>query len=47
MNLPTNTADDCAFALKFYAKNASLTTMTNGGGHFPCTGVIVIYELPD
>lgn len=27
-----------------YFKNASLTTLTGGGHHFPCTGVMEIYE---
>ena len=47
MNLPIDTTDDgCAFALrvgydaKCYAKN-----LGTGGGHYPATAVIVIWEL--
>lgn len=42
------TFDGCAFAVKAsYFKNASLTTLVNGGGHFPCTGVMEIYGRED
>lgn len=42
MRKPINvTPDGLAYALKAsYFKNASLTTLTGGGHHFPCTGVI-------
>lgn len=42
--IPTNTTSDgCAFAIKAsYFKNCSLTTLTGGGGHYPCTGVLVV-----
>ena len=40
--IPINvTEDGCAYGVKAsYFKNASLTTLTQGGTHFPCTGVI-------
>ena len=35
----------CSFGIKAsYFKNASLRTLTGGGGHFPCTGVIEFIE---
>ena len=42
MRKPINvTPDGLAYALKAsYFKNASITTLTGGGHHFPCTGVI-------
>ena len=50
MNLPIDTCENgsCSFAIRgeydkrVYAKNLGL-----GGGHFPATGVIVIYEVAD
>lgn len=47
--IPTNTTNDgCAFAIKAsYFKNCSLTTLTGGGGHYPCTGVLVVEESGD
>lgn len=44
--IPINvTNDGCAYAIKAsYFKNASLTTLTGGGGHYPCTGVLETYE---
>ena len=49
MNLPTNTtADVTAFAVTVsMPNNAQLCNIINGGGHYPSTGVIVIYELAD
>ena len=40
--IPINvTPDGMAYGIKSsYFKNASLTTLTGGGGHFPCTGVL-------
>lgn len=47
--IPINvTPDGLAYGIKAsYFKNASLTTLTGGGGHFPCTGVIEAYEEDD
>ena len=44
--IPVNaTPDGVAYGIKScYFKNASLTTLTGGGGHFPYTGVIVVCE---
>ena len=44
--MPINvTNDGCVYAVKAsYFKNASLTTLANGGGHFPCSGVMEVYE---
>lgn len=44
--LPINvTPEGNAYGIKAsYFKNAAITTLTGGGGHFPCTGVIEIYE---
>lgn len=44
--VPINvTGDGNAFAVKAsYFKNASLTTLTQGGGHYPCTGVMEIRD---
>lgn len=40
--------DGCAYGIKAnYFKNASLTTLTRGGKHFPCTGVLEIYDKAD
>lgn len=39
------TADGCAFALRArYADAACLKGLTGGGGYYPCTGVIEVYE---
>lgn len=44
--LPINvTPEGNAYGIKAsYFKNAAITTLTGGGGHFPCTGVIEIYD---
>ena len=44
--LPINTTDEgLAYAIKAsYFKNASLTTLTQGGRHFPCTGAVEIHS---
>ena len=49
MNLPTNTtADGTAFAVTVSMPNkAQLCNIVNGGGHYPSTGVLTIYELAD
>ena len=45
MNLPINTtADGAAFAVKS-GERACFANMTNGGGNFPETSVIVVYQL--
>ena len=45
MNLPINmTEDGTAFAVKAKLR-ACFSTLTNGGGHFPETGVCVVYQL--
>lgn len=46
--IPINTSRGCiAYGIKAsYFKNASLTTMTQGGGHYPCTGVLELYDCP-
>ena len=48
MSLPINTtADGAAFAVTVsMPNNAQLCNIINGG-HYPSTGVIVIYELAD
>ena len=48
MNLPTNTTTDgTAFAVTVsLPANARMCNIVNGG-HYPSTGVIVIYELAD
>jgi len=40
--IPINTTPDglCYGIKASYFKNASLTTLTGGGGHYPCTGVL-------
>lgn len=47
--IPLNvTVDGCAYAIKAsYFKNASLTTLTSGGAHYPCSGVLEIYEYEE
>lgn len=42
--IPLNmTADGCAYAIKAsYFKNASLTTLTGGGAHYPCSGLLEV-----
>ena len=49
MNLLTNTTSDgTAFAVTVsLPNNAQLCNIINGGGHYPSTGVIAIYELAD
>lgn len=44
--IPINvTRGGCAFAVKAsYFKNAALTTLTGGGGHYPVTGVLEIVD---
>ncbi len=44
--VPINTtADGCAFTIVTrYEGRAYLKSMTGGGGYYPCTGVIVIYD---
>ena len=45
MNPINTTPDGLAYGIKAsYFKNASLTTLTQGGHHFPCTGVMEIYD---
>ena len=47
MNLPNNTTSDgTAFAVKS-GERACFATMTQGGGHFPETAVIVVYQCAD
>ena len=49
MNLPINTtADGTAFAVTVsMPNNAQLCNIVNGGGHYPSTGVLTIYEVAD
>ena len=49
MNSPINTATDgAAFAVTVsMPNNAQLCNIVNGGGHYPSTGVLTIYELAD
>ena len=48
MKLPTNTTSDgAAFAVTTRSSSVSVENLTQGGGHYPSTGVIVIYELAD
>ena len=49
MNLPINTtADGTAFAVTVsMPNNAQLCNIISGWGHYPSTGVIVVYELAD
>ena len=44
--IPINTtAEGLAFTIRArYFANSSMANITNGGGHFPSTGVIEIYE---
>ena len=46
LRLPINvTSEGNAYGIKAsYFKNAAITTLTGGGGPFPCTGVIEIYD---
>ena len=43
--IPINTTPGglCYGIKACYFKNASLVTLTRGGHHFPCTGVLEIY----
>ncbi len=47
--LPINvTPEGNAYGVKAsYFKNAALTTLTRGGGHFPCSGVLEIWDNQD
>lgn len=47
--IPINvTGDGCAYAIKAsYFKNAAITTLTQGGAHYPCTGVFEIHDDKD
>ena len=47
--IPINVTDDgCAFALRTgYERHAYLNGMTRGGGFYPATGVLEIYESMD
>lgn len=47
--LPINvTPEGNAYGIKAsYFKNAAITTLTGGGGHFPCTGVLEIWDSED
>ena len=49
MNFPINTTTDgAAFAVTVsMPNNAQLCNIVNGGGHYPSTGVLIIYELAD
>ena len=48
MNLPTNTtADGTAFAVTTRSSSVAFENVSQGGGHYPSTGVIVIYEVAD
>ena len=49
MNLPINTTyDGTAFAVTVsMPNNAQLCNIVNGGGHYPSTGVLTIYEVAD
>ena len=48
MNLPINTTSDgTAFAVTTRSSAVSVENVTQGGGHYPSTGVIVIYEMAD
>ena len=44
--VPINTTNDgCAYGVKAsYFKNAAITTLTGGGGHFPCTGILEVED---
>lgn len=47
--IPINvTAERCAFAIRTgYERHAYLNGMTRGGGFYPATGVLEIYEKSD
>lgn len=49
MNLPINmTEDGTAYAITVsMPNNAQMCNIINGGGHYPSTGVIVVYEYSD
>ena len=49
MMLPINaTFDGTAFSVTVsMPNNAQLCNIVNGGGHYPSTGVLTIYELAD
>lgn len=44
--VPINTTNDgCAYGVKAsYFKNAAITTLTGGGGHFLCTGILEVED---
>lgn len=42
------TSEGNAYGIKAsYFKNAAITTLTGGGGHFPCTGVVEVWNRAD
>ena len=48
MNLPTNTTyDGTAFAVTTRSSAVAFENVSQGGGHYHSTGVIVISELAD
>ena len=44
--VPINvTPEGNAYGIKAsYFKNAAITTLTGGGGHFPCTGILEVED---
>lgn len=47
--IPLNvTADGCAFTIVTrYEGRAYLKSMTSGGGYYPCSGVLEVYDEMD
>lgn len=46
--MPTNTTSDgTAFAVTTRSSAVAFENVSQGGGHYPSTGVIVIYEVAD
>ena len=45
--IPLNVTDDgCAFTIVTrYEARAYIRGMTEGGGYYPCTGVLEVYEV--
>lgn len=41
------TKNGCAYAIRARYSGAGITQLTQGGGHFPATGVLEIYEEAD